>query len=707
MKRLFCRLILMAGIAGLSASTVLAETGYDLWLRYVPVEDAGQLAAYRSRASQIVAPGNSETMRAMRGELKRGLDGLLDQQIPVSGTVTLNGAIVAGTPQTVPAIRTLGWSADLTSLGKEGYLIRSAQINGRRVTVIASTSDIGALYGVFHFLRLIQTRQPVTDPNISERPAVQLRLLDHWDNLDGSVERGYAGKSLWKWEELPETIDPRYTDYARTNASIGMNGAVLNNVNANPQILTERYLQKVAALAGVFRPYGIRVYLSANFGAPLKPSATPGKQKQWGGIGDLDTADPLDPKVQKWWREKVDEIYRFIPDFGGFLVKANSEGMPGPQTYGRTHAQGANMLADALAPHGGVVMWRAFVYPENADPDRAKRAYQEFVPLDGAFRKNVLIQAKNGPLDFQPREPFHPLFGAMPNTPVMAELQITQEYLGHATHLVYLAPMWKEFLDADTYTGGQPAPVSDIIDGSVFSYGLTGMAGVANTGDDANWCGHPFAQANWYAFGRLAWNPALSAERIAREWIRMTWSNDAQVVGAIAHMMLGSWRACVNYMTPLGLDFTVEGGFHYDPQPSKRDGRYWFADTSGIGYDRTAETGSDAVSQYHEPLRSLWDDPDRCPEDYLLWFHFMPWDHTMASGRSLWEEFVWKYYEGVRYVDGMKKEWDGLQGFIDPGRFRVVDRKLSEQQAHARKWRDTCVNYFQSQSRRPLPDVVK
>ncbi len=439
--------------------------------------------------------------------------------------------------------------------------------------------------------------------DVVSTPRIEYRLLDHWDNLDGSIERGYGGRSLWKWDELPAKIDDRYRDYARANASIGINGAVLNNVNANPVILTPAYLKKVAALADVFRPYGIRVFLSVNFSSPISGHfEQEGNRK--GGIGDLPTADPQDPDVRLWWKNKVKEVYAMIPDFGGFLVKANSEGMPGPQDYGRTHAEGANMLAEALEPFHGVVMWRAFMYNADVDPDRVKRAALEFLPLDGLFRPNVFVQAKNGPLDFQPREPVQPLFGSMARTPMMLELQITQEYLGHSTHLVYLAPMWKEYFQFDLFAKGPGSTLERIIDGSLRNPRMTGIAGVANTGDDRNWCGHFFAQANWFAFGRLAWDQSISAEQIADEWIRMSLSNDAGTVATVSSIMMGSREACVNYMTPLGLHHIMEVDFHYGPGPQLDTGRvdwrstyYHRADSVGLGFDRSS-TGSNAVGQY-------------------------------------------------------------------------------------------------------------
>jgi alpha-glucuronidase len=670
-----------------------AETGYDLWLRYVAVPDAEQRAAYGKAVAAIVAPQRSPTGRVVLHELERGLRGLLAGDVPVSTTVQADGALVVGTPSSSPLVAALGWTEPLTRLGDEGYLIRSTRIGGRAVTVIASRGDIGTLYGAFHFLRLIQTGQPIAPLDLAQRPRLERRLLNHWDNLDGTIERGYAGGSLWRWEELPERIDPRVEDYARANAAIGINGAAINSVNARAESLSAPYLTKTAALARALRPYGIRIYLSANFAAPKV-------------LGGLPTADPLDAAVVRWWRAKADEIYRLIPDFGGFLVKANSEGQPGPQDYKRTHADGANVLADAVAPHGGIVMWRAFVYDADVDPDRVKRAYLEFVPLDGRFRDNVLVQVKNGPLDFQPREPFHPMFGAMPRTPLVPELQITQEYLGQSTHLVYLAPMWKEFLDADTYAKGPGSLVAHVVDGTLEKHRRTAIAGVANTGRDRNWCGHDFAQANWYAYGRLAWDPALSAETIADEWIRMTWSRAPDVVDTIRSMMLGSRESFVDYTMPLGLHHLI-GGDHYAPMPENSDPRradwsattYHRAGASGIGFDRTRR-GSAAVDQYRSPLRELWSDPATCPESLLLWFHHLPWDHTLKSGSTLWEALVLHYTRGVESARRLEARWKTLEGAIDEERHQAVLAKLRQQAQDAAAWRDKCLRYFQSFSKR-------
>jgi alpha-glucuronidase len=677
---------IVAAVALLSGARLHAETGADLWLRYVPIDDAAVRDQYRRAVTAVVVMGDSPTLQLARAELTRGLSGLLGSDVPAAASVDRDGAVLLGTPRTAPAIAGLGWGADLAQAGDEGYVIRAARVNRRVVTVIASAGDVGAYRGAFHLLRLLQTRRPIAALDIAERPRIERRLLNHWDNLDRTVERGYAGASLWKWEELPARVDPRIADYGRANASLGLNGTVLNNVNANPSILEAAYLQKVAAVAGTLRPYGIRVYLSVNFAAPRI-------------LGGLPTADPLDERVARWWRDKAAEIYRLIPDFGGFLVKANSEGQPGPQDYGRTHADGANVLADALAPHGGVLMWRAFVYSADVDPDRVKRAYLEFVPLDGKFRENVILQVKNGPLDFQPREPFSPLFGATPRTPLMAELQITQEYLGHSVHLVYLAPMWKEALDSDTYAAGRGSFVKKVI---------RGIAGVANTGSDVNWTGHDFAQANWYAYGRLAWDPDLAAEEIADDWIAMTWGHAPEVRSTARSLMLDSHQIYVDYTMPLGLHHLI-GGDHYAPMPENPDPRradwsaiyYHRADKTAIGFDRTRR-GSAAVDQYHLPLRDQFNHPSTCPEKFLLWFHRLPWDYRLASGRTLWEELVRRYHAGADGARTMVARWQSLRGQVDDARFHAVLARLQRQAEDAAAWRDKCLKYFQQFSGRPI-----
>jgi alpha-glucuronidase len=688
---------LFLGGAGARPPAAPVEDGYDLWLRYRLVAAPSRLAEYRAAITHLVIPAASPTLAAARDELLTGFGGLLGGAIPLDDAVHADGAVLAGTPATSPAIAGLPLGDVLGRVGDEGFVLRTMTVSGRRAIVIAANRDVGVLYGAFALLRQLQTQRSIGDLSITSRPRVQLRLLDHWDNLDRSVERGYAGQSLWEWNQLPDSISTRYRDYARANASIGINGAALTNVNANAQVLTPRYLGKVAALASVFRPYGVRVYLTARFSAPIE-------------IGGLSTADPLDDAVRRWWQQKADEIYRLIPDFGGFLVKANSEGQPGPQDYHRTHAEGANVLADAVAPHGGVVMWRAFVYSNELPVDRVKQAYEEFKPLDGAFRDNVLIQVKNGPLDFQPREPFSPLFGAMPRTPLMVEFQVTKEYLGQDTHLVFLGPLFEEVLDADTYAEGAGSTVGRVLDGSLQGYRRTGMAGVSNVGTDRNWTGSHFNQANWYAFGRLAWGHTLSSAEIADEWIRLTFSNDADVVRTVRHMMLVSREAAANYMTPLGLAHQMGRGHHYGPGPwvAGRGRADWTsvyyhrADTLAIGFDRTP-AGSDAVEQYFPPLRERFADRATTPDSLLLWFHRVRWNERLGSGRTLWDELLHKYQEGVDTVRAMRRAWATLAGRIDEARFADVGAFLTIQEREAVWWRDASVQYFQTFSRMPLP----
>ncbi|MET0549177.1 MAG: alpha-glucuronidase family glycosyl hydrolase [Xanthomonas sp.] len=688
----------MAGVAMalmVCAGSVRAEDGAALWLRYLPSPGAALATGERMRLDEVVGPQRTPTQRVARDELVRGLGGLLGRAPATPVAATGDHAVVLGTPQSLPSLAP--FDAEIASLGEEGYLLRRARIDGHAVLLVAARRDIGVLYGVFHLLRLLQTGASLDTLDVHESPRIRLRVLDHWDDLDGHVERGYAGRSLWDWQSLPEWRDPRYTDYARANASVGINGTVLNNVNANAQSLAPDYLAKAAALADVFRPYGIRVYLSARFSAPIE-------------LGGLKTADPRDPAVQRWWRDKADAIYARIPDFGGFLVKANSEGQPGPQDYGRSHADGANLLADALAPHGGVVMWRAFVYAHDVPVDRAMQAYSEFVGLDGAFRPNVIVQVKSGPIDFQPREPFHPLFGAMPRTPLMLEFQITKEYLGFATHLVYLGPLYEEVLQADTHARGAGSTVADVVEGAREGHALSGIAGVANIGNDRTWSGSHFDQANWYAFGRLAWNPHRSARAIAAEWAAMTFSPAPEVVTPIVEMMMGSREAAVNYMTPLGLHHLMARGHHYGPGPWVDGGPradwtavyYHRADRDGIGFDRTVR-GSNAVSQYAPEVAAVYGDLARVPEPLLLWFHHVPWDHRMASGRPLWDELVGRYALGVRQVQAMQATWDGLRGKVDAERHAQVAAFLRIQLREAQWWRDASVAYFQSVSGRPLP----
>lgn len=588
----------------------------------------------------------------------------------------------------------------------EGYNIyaRPAQQgdNIQYEATITASNPIGLLYGAYELIRLQNTDAYNTgsgnQQNFSkaidetEKPQVGLRILNHWDNLDGSIERGYAGKSIFKWEEIKlgkngkggsisKSLHDRLITYARANASLGINGSVLNNVNASPKMMTAEYINKVKVIANILRPYGIRVYLSINFASPM-------------ALGYTKTADPLDKKVQQWWQKKAKEIYATIPDFGGFLVKANSEGQPGPGDYHRTHADGANMLADAVKPYGGIIMWRSFVYGANhKGEDRVKQAVSEFKGMDGKFRDNVILQSKNGPLDFQPREPYAPIFDNIKQTPQIAELQITQEYLGQSKHLTYLAPMWKEFF------------------GFVNPNRLVGISGVANIGDDANWCGHPFSQANWYAFGRLAWNPSLTAEEIAHEWLVQTYENqDERFTKPVEMMMMTSREACVNYMMPLGLHHIFKFDHHYGPEPDGFIASYpleWCpvyyhkADAQGIGFDRSSK-GTDAVGQYPEPYRSLYDNIETCPEEYLLWFHHVPWDYKMKSGSTLWQELCMKYNMGVAMVEVYRDFWHTSAKQYMKGHeqeWQHTDSLLNVQLENAKEWRNTCLKYFQTFSK--------
>ena len=588
----------------------------------------------------------------------------------------------------------------------EGYNIyaRPAQQgdNIQYEATITASNPIGLLYGAYELIRLQNTDAYNTGSgnqqhfskaiDETEKPQVGLRILNHWDNLDGSIERGYAGKSIFKWEEIKlgkngkggsisKSLHDRLITYARANASLGINGSVLNNVNASPKMMTAEYINKVKVIANILRPYGIRVYLSINFASPM-------------ALGYTKTADPLDKKVQQWWKKKAKEIYATIPDFGGFLVKANSEGQPGPGDYHRTHADGANMLADAVKPYGGIIMWRSFVYGANhKGEDRVKQAVSEFKGMDGKFRDNVILQSKNGPLDFQPREPYAPIFDNIKQTPQIAELQITQEYLGQSKHLTYLAPMWKEFF------------------GFVNPDRLVGISGVANIGDDANWCGHPFSQANWYAFGRLAWNPSLTAEEIAHEWLVQTYENqDERFTKPVEMMMMTSREACVNYMMPLGLHHIFKFDHHYGPEPDGFIASYpleWCpvyyhkADAQGVGFDRSSK-GTDAVGQYPEPYRSLYDNIETCPEEYLLWFHHVPWTYKMKSGSTLWQELCMKYNMGVAMVEVYRDFWHTSAKQYMKGHeqeWQHTDSLLNVQLENAKEWRNTCLKYFQTFSK--------
>ena len=595
-------------------SAVRAEDGHQLWLRYQPINKAKVITTLQSPTIDIIL---QELESYYRGE-----------------------AIALKLDKTMP--------------DDDGYRFDGSTLLARR--------ESGLLYGTYALLR--------GDTQVESHPTYQLRLLNHWDNLDGSIERGYAGNSIFEWFHLNKEL---IKEYARANASLGINGSVLNNVNASPKMLTTPYLKEVKQIADILRPYGIKVYLSINFATPM-------------ALKETKTADPLDKSVVRWWQKKAKEIYKLIPDFGGFLVKANSEGQPGPGDFHRTHAEGANMLADALKPYHGIVMWRCFVYGANhKGEDRVKQAVSEFKPLDGQFRDNVILQTKNGPLDFQPREPYSPIFDQIKQTPNMVELQITQEYLGQSRHLVYLAPMWQEFFS-------QVNPRS-----------LKGIAGVANIGLDRNWCGHHFSQANWYAFGRLAWNPQLSADRIAREWIGQTFTTNEQFVTMVSQLMMESREACVNYMMPLGLHHIFKFDHHYGPEPDGFIASYpleWCpvyyhkADKNGVGFERSSK-GTDATSQYRPEVARRYDNIDTCPENVLLWFHHVSWDYQMKDGSTLWESLQYHYNEGVLWTEHAQNLWHNLlRHYIDEQRWREVDERLNHQVENAREWRDTCLKYF-------------
>jgi alpha-glucuronidase len=647
-----------------------AQNGHELWLRPV-----------KAKPVNIICKQNSPTLSIAKQELTDRWQG------EKNATVTL-------TIKKDKALKNDGFR-----LGKN-----SVQAN----------TDAGILYGVYELLRRQQTNEPINNEIFN--PSYEVRILDHWDNLNGTVERGYAGNSIFWRKENPFVVTDNdkklWQEYARANASIGINASVLDNVNASPLILSADYLNRAKQIANVLRPYGIKVYLAVNFASPST-------------LGKLKTADPLDKDVIEWWKEKVKEIYSLIPDFGGFLVKASSEGQPGPQNYGRTHADGANMLADALKPYGGIVMWRAFVYSSNNE-DRAKQAYDEFMPLDGKFRDNVIIQVKNGPIDFQPREPFSPLFGAMKKTSVMPEFQVTMEYLGHANYLVFLSTMWEECLKSDTYQQGKGSTVARCTDGSIYPQKYTAIGGVSNVGLDTNWNGHQFNQANWYAFGRLAWDNTLKSEQIADEWIKLTWYNDSSqksgepnyasdwnknFLQPVKKMMLESREAAVNFMTPLGLHHIMSARGHYGPgpwwapkgmRPEWTPPYYHHAAADGIGFDRTTK-GSDAVSEYHEPLASEFNNVATCPEKYLLWFHHLPWDYKMKNGRTLWDDLCYHYEEGVNQVRDFQKVWDKAGPYVDSTRFMEVQRKLRIQCINAILWKDACTLYFQQFSKMPIP----
>ncbi|NEB76606.1 glycoside hydrolase [Streptomyces sp. SID14478] len=664
-----------------------AEDGYDLWLRYRKVEDPEALGRYRAALAHLVWQGGGPLQRSAVDELTRGLTGLLGTRVTPRGDAPSGAALVVGTPTSSPLVRALVPAADLAELGDEGYVVRRVTKSGKARIVVAARADRGVLYGAFHLLRLVQTGQPLDHVALTERPAAPLRVADHWDNIDGSIERGYAGRSFFDWDALPD-LDDRYTDHARVLASLGINGVVINNVNTPSTYLAEPFLTKLAALAGVLRRYGVALYVTANFAAPID-------------LGGLDTADPFDARVGAWWEKKAAEIYGKIKDFGGFLVKANSEGRPGPLDYGRTHADGANLLAGALAPHGGIVMWRAFVHDTDAKWDR--QGYLDFTPLDGKFADNAVVQIKNGPIDFQVREPAHPLFGSLPRTNSMIELQVTQEYTGHSTHVCYLVPQWKEILDFDTLKEGEGSTVAGVVTGKVHPYTHFGFAGVLNFGDARNWTGSHLAAANTHGYGRLAWNPQAPAAELADEWTRMTFGNDPHVVRTVSDLLLGSWRTYEDYTSPLGTgylthppDGSVTG--HFEPSPTTTT-QFHKSDRAGIGYDRTAATGDGYTALYAPAVRDAYESLENCPEELLLFLHHVPYTHRLDSGKTVIQHIYDTHFTAAERVTDMRAAWDGLRRRVDQRRLADVHRQLGAQATQAAVWRDTLVAYWFELSR--------
>jgi alpha-glucuronidase len=678
----------------------LAKDGYQLWLDYRPLENRSSIAQAEQLFSGIFFFGQNSSYEAIQKELLLAAPKMTGKAPTFTKERLQKTQLWLGTREEMSQVFGLEDQLSIKNLGEDGYWMGPVVFQGKTYFSIVGNRPVGVLYGVFDLLKSLQSG--TFDPKSirTEQAKVKLRMLNHWDNLDRTVERGYAGFSIWDWHRLPGYIDPRYIDYARANASIGINAVSLTNVNANARILTTDFMKKAKVLADLFRPYGIRVFLTARFSAPME-------------IGGLKTADPLDAEVIDFWKKKTDEMYRHIPDFGGYLVKANSEGQPGPHEYKRTHAEGANMLADALAPHGGILIWRAFVYSHEIDEDRHKQANLEFEPLDGKFRKNVILQVKNGAIDFQPREPFHPLFGAVKQTNLGIEFQITQEYLGQATQLVYLSPMWEEVLKSKTYRPSADATVAGIVDGSVSGQQLTLMAGVSNIGTDRNWTGHLFGQSNWYAFGRLAWDPYLSSEQIAEEWSKLTFGQNPENLAKIKEIMLESREAAVNYMTPLGLHHIMGWDHHYGPGPWVTGGRadwtalyYHRADSLGIGFDRTS-TGSKALEQYAPEIIQAWSDSRQIPEKYLLWFHHLPWNYTLKSGKTLWEEIALHYDQGVKSARKFKSDWESIKANIDPEEYSHVSQLLEVQVQEAEWWRNSCLLYFQTFSKKPFPSEIE
>jgi alpha-glucuronidase len=675
----------LAGTPGLGED----DTGENLWIHYRTVTDPAQLATYRSLATEVVVPCKSELASSTRAELVFGLSHLLARTIPSAQAATQDGAILVGTPAELPFLASPEWSTDLAALHPDGYLLRSATVAGHHTTVIASQTPRGVLYGAFAFLRRIQSNTTISNLRLSDQPVHNLRMWQDWTNWDGSVERGYAGRSHLQLETLPAAVHPRNLTHARAMAALGLNALTLNNVNAQTEWIDSQYLPWVAALAKVRSRYGIRTFLSVRFDSPMV-------------LGGLPKSDPLDPAVAAWWKTKVEEIYRLIPDFGGFVVKADSEGQPGPSRYGRTHADGANMLASALRPHGGLVLWRAFVYEGIDDPDRSKRSFIFYHPQDGKFAPGVILQIKNGPVDFQTREPVHPLFGRMPRTPLALELQITQEYTGQSTHLCFLVPQWRSYLDTDLAPGA--SRISDLK--SQIAAGTPSVfVGVSNLGSDPNWTGHPLAQANHYGFGRLAWNPGLSSEDVANEWIRVTYGDDPLVLRTLSAMLLRSWETYEQYTLVGGTPVITDRGHFNLDLTLKRLNSFGlpFVSADGIGYDRTRATGTAGVDQYNPALAARYESLTTCPPELLFSFHHVPWTHEIRPGLTTIQWLYDTHFAGESAVADMLIQWDKLREKMSPSRHAAVRVKLMAQLAEATRWRRAANAFFHNLS--SLPDA--
>jgi len=662
------------------------ETGYKGWLRYLPVKDKKLAGLYRENCSTIFLAGESEILGSALAELKIGITGMLGIEPKLLSSADKNCLVIGTIELITPSVCRFSEKEKL-DLSQEGFIIK----NTGEQLIIASKSEAGVLYGIFRLLRMMQTGEAIPETAILENPKIKLRLLNHWDNPGkippgtSSIERGYAGSTIFKWEDLP-ALNDRYRDYARLLSSVGINGTVINNVNTAKnglegwKLLTPEYLPKLKALAGVFRLYGIKLFISVNFFSPIL-------------ISGLKDADPMNPEVKLWWKNKVAELYSEIPDFGGFLVKADSEGEPGPIKYGRTQAEGADLIADALKPFGGLLIWRAFVYgKKELSSDRACQAYQVFKPLDGMFADNAVVQIKNGPIDFQVREPVSTLFGAMPGTDQILELQITQEYTGHEMHVCYLVPQWKEILGFDTYVKGQGSSVARIIEGDLFNYKYSGIAGVSNIGADKNWTGHPLAQANLYGFGRLAWDPDLTTESITHEWILQTYGNSEKVISVLKDILLTSWRNYEDYTSPLGVGLMCASD-HFNPDPAGRIS-YHKADRFGVGFDRTMATGSGFTGQYSALSGSVYEDLLTCPDEFLLFFHHVPYSYKLRSGKTVIQHIYDSHNEGVERVKEYITEWETLSEIIDRERYDEVLEKLNRQLHYAEEWRDSVNNYF-------------